>query len=149
MFHADGNFPSPRVYKLPLTSSAATYYTSGRPFLQRYLPFWLAILVMQVLVAALPLIGVVYPALKFMPTAYQWAMRRRIYRLYGELRVLEGQLAQSIIDGSGEALGTRLDDMERKVRRIKVPLTFSPLVYALRLHINVVRTRIAAANSVM
>ena len=81
LFHADGSFPSNKVFYIPLSSSASRYFTSGKPFLQRFLLFWLSVLVMQILVAALPLIDMVYPALKVIPTVYNWAMRRRIFRL--------------------------------------------------------------------
>jgi len=141
LFHADGRFPSSDVYRIALSSNASSYYTSGRPFLQRYLPFWLAVLVMQLLVAALPLIGIVYPALKFMPSAYDWAMRRRIFRLYGELRSLEFQLAECESEEDKTRLVRKLDDLEQKVRDLKIPINFSSFVFALRSHINVVRAK--------
>lgn len=142
LFHADGRFPSTDTFLIPLSPDASRYYTSGRPFLQRFLPFWLAILVMQILVAALPLLGLIYPALKFMPSAFEWAMRRRIFLLYGELRVLESQLPDNIADESVDEFVKKLDSLESKVRNLKVPLTFSNLVFALRSHVNVVRARI-------
>jgi hypothetical protein len=39
---------------LPLSSHALHYYRSGRPFLQRYLPFWLAVIGEQLIVLAIP-----------------------------------------------------------------------------------------------
>ncbi len=142
LFHADGRFPSTDTFLIPLSPDASRYYTSGRPFLQRFLPFWLAILVMQILVAALPLLGLIYPALKFMPSAFEWAMRRRIFLLYGELRVLESELPGNIANDSVGEFVENLDALESKVRNLKVPLTFSNLVFALRSHVNVVRARI-------
>lgn len=142
LFHADGSFPSAMTHRIPLSPGASRYYVSGRPFLQRFLPFWLAILVMQVLVAALPLLGLIYPALKIMPSAYDWAMRRRIFNLYGELQLLETQLPASVAGERREKFVAELDDLERKVRNLKVPVTFSNLVFALRTHVNVVRARL-------
>jgi TRAP-type uncharacterized transport system substrate-binding protein len=142
LFHAEGSFPSSRVFYIPLSSSASQYFTSGKPFLQRFLPFWLSILVMQLLVAALPLIGVIYPALKILPSAYNWTMRRRIFRLYGELRRLEAELVSNASDGSDGNFVEKLNELDRKVSNLKVPVTFSNLVYALRAHIDVVRARL-------
>ena len=142
LFHADGRFPSVSMNQLSLSPDASRYYTSGRPFLQRFLPFWLAILVMQVLVAALPLLGLIYPALKFMPSAFDWAMRRRIFLLYGELRVLESELSASIASNSVDEFIRKLDDLDSRIRNLKMPITFSNLVFALRSHVNVVRARI-------
>jgi hypothetical protein len=97
---------------------------------------------MQILVAALPLVGVVYPALKIFPTVYHWAMRRRIFRLYGELRRLEAELVNNSIDGAAGNFVEKLDELDRRVSKLKVPVTFSNLVYALRTHIDVVRARL-------
>ncbi len=144
LFHADGGFPSATVYRIPLSATASHYYTSGQPFLQRFLPFWLAVLVMQILVAAIPLIGIVYPALKLMPSAFDWAMQRRIDHLYRELRLLEMQLTEQSNEPNSADLNERLADLEGRVRNLKVPLTYSSRLFALRSHINVVRARIRA-----
>ena len=146
LFHADGRFPSTNTFRIPLSPDASRYYTSGRPFLQRFLPFWLAILVMQILVAALPLLGLIYPALKLMPSAFEWAMRRRIFLLYGELRLLESELPDSISKGTVDEFVEKLDALESKVRNLKVPNTFSNLVFGLRAHVNVVRARIPSGT---
>jgi len=142
LFHADGSFPSEQTFRIPLSSSATRYYKSGQPFLQRFLPFWLAILVMQVLVAAIPLIGIVYPALKLIPSLFSWLMRRRIFRLYGELRHLEARLGIGAIEEDRREIVEKLDDLDRRVRNLKVPVAYSNLVFALRMHVDVVRGRL-------
>jgi TRAP-type uncharacterized transport system substrate-binding protein len=142
LFHADGSFPSEQTFRVPLSSSASRYYKSGQPFLHRFLPFWLAVLVMQLLVAALPLIGIVYPALKLIPSAFGWLMRRRIYRLYGELRRLEARLGKGAIAEDRGEFVEKLDDLDRRIRNLKVPVAYSNLVFALRMHVDVVRARL-------
>jgi TRAP-type uncharacterized transport system substrate-binding protein len=142
LFHADGSFPSQRVYKVPLSSSAQRYYTSGPPFLTQFLPFWLAVLVRQLLVMSLPLVGVLYPAIRVMPSIFGWAMRRRIFKLYGELKDLESKVRLSGSDEEKEKLLKSLDNLDRKVRRLRMPVSFAHLVYTLRTHISVVRAGI-------
>jgi TRAP-type uncharacterized transport system substrate-binding protein len=142
LFHADGSFPSELTFRVPLSSSASRYYKSGQPFLHRFLPFWLAVLVMQLLVAALPLIGIVYPALKLIPSVFSWLMRRRIFRLYGELRHLESRLGKGTIEEDKREIAEKLDDLDRRVRNLKVPVAYSNLVFALRMHVDVVRARL-------
>ena len=44
-FQDAGEFPSYKDQMLPLSPEAARYFKSGPPFLQRYLPFWLAVLI--------------------------------------------------------------------------------------------------------
>jgi hypothetical protein len=55
------------------------------------MPFWMAALVGRLLVVLIPLIGVLYPLMRFMPAVYRWGMRRKITRI-GELRFLEAEM---------------------------------------------------------
>ncbi len=102
---------------------------------------------MQLLVAALPLIGVVYPAVRAVPAVFDWAMRRRIFRIYGELRALESRLNIEDVDLDRAQLLKDLGRLEKSVQRLNMPLTFSHLVYNLRTHINVVRSRLTEGAS--
>jgi TRAP-type uncharacterized transport system substrate-binding protein len=146
LFHAQGSFPSPRVYELPLSRHAARYYASGPPFLQRHLPFWLAVLIAQILVVAVPLLGIVYPALRLLPSMFAWAVNQRIFRFYGELRHLEGRVANLQSDEERQAVERSLMELDRRVRSMRVPASHAPLVYALRTHINVAKASVAGAQ---
>ena len=97
MFHRAGRFPAAEGIELPLSKEAVYFYKSGQPFLQHNLPFWMASLVGRLLVLLIPIVAVVYPLMRFLPASYGWLMRRKIARLYGELRFLEDE-----ITGSGE-----------------------------------------------
>ena len=50
VFQKAGRFPAAEPVDLPLSDPAHRYYKSGRPFLQRYLPFWAAAFLEQLLV---------------------------------------------------------------------------------------------------
>ena len=145
LFHADGQFPSQRIYRVPLSPSASRYYTNGLPFLQRYLPFWLAVLVKQAVVAILPLIGIVYPAARAMPSLFAWAMRRRINRVYAQLRNIEFELMRADGESERNRLIRKLDALDAAVRRFRMPVTYSNLAYTLRSHIRIIRARYAEA----
>jgi TRAP-type uncharacterized transport system substrate-binding protein len=56
VFHKEGQFPAAESIDLPLSTHARQFYKTGSPFLQRNLPFWLAVLVQQVLVLLLPVL---------------------------------------------------------------------------------------------
>ena len=141
-FHKAGQFPAPEAIDLPLSADARHFYKSGPPFLQRYLPFWLAVLGERLLILLIPLVGVVYPLVRYMPEIYEWGMRRRIFRLYGELKLLEVQLVER---SAGQSLGdllSHLDQLEARVGQLRVPVTFMPMLYTLRHHINMDRERL-------
>jgi TRAP-type uncharacterized transport system substrate-binding protein len=143
VFRKAGQFPAAESLDLPLSDEATQFYKTGRPFLQRHLPFWLAVLAQQLLVVLIPVLAVLYPMLKFIPAAYGWAMRRRVFRLYRELKQIEDQAGSpgARAKGTGDLLA-RLDQLDERSSRYRVPVAFRPLLYALRLHISLVRQRI-------
>jgi TRAP-type uncharacterized transport system substrate-binding protein len=143
IFQKAGQFPAAEAIDLPLSDSARQFYKSGRPFLQRYLPFWLAVLVGQLLILAIPVVGVLYPMLRLAPAAYGWGMRRRIYRLYGQLKFLEAELElRDAQQGDVKDLVAKLDRLEERANHFRVPTAFAHMLYTLRDHISLVRARI-------
>ena len=142
LFHKAGEFPAPESIDLPLSVYAHDFYRTGSPFLQRHLPFWLAVLVAQLLVLAIPLIGVLFPLLRSAPAIYAWAGRRRVYGLYSELKRLEDQLAAVSRPGTARDFVQRLDQLENRISRQYVPASIRPLLYGLRSHIDMVREAI-------
>ncbi|HUJ19240.1 MAG TPA: TAXI family TRAP transporter solute-binding subunit [Nitrospirota bacterium] len=142
IFQKSGQFPAAESIDLPLSDEARQFYKSGRPFLQRHLPFWLAVLIDRLLILLIPLFGVIYPLLRLMPAIYGWEMRWRIFRLYRELRTLEKDLESR---GAGEAIGDLnkwLERLEEKANRLRVPLFYANQLYTLRMHITLVRERL-------
>jgi hypothetical protein len=141
LFHKAGQFPAAEAIDLPLSDEARDFYKSGRPFLQRHLPFWLAVLIGRLLILLIPVAGVIYPLLRFLPALYGWGMRRRIFRLYGELRFLEHDLESRHPGQSGGDLTVRLERLEERVNHMRVPVFYSNMLYTLRMHIILVRER--------
>jgi hypothetical protein len=140
IFQKPGQFPAPEEEDLPLSKEANRYYKSGDPFLQRYLPFWLAVVAGRVLVLLIPLIGVAYPLLRATPALYGWSMRRRIFRLYGELKSIEIEF-ETKGNRTTEDMLERLDRLEERADHLRVPRAFATLLYTLRLHVGMVRSR--------
>jgi TRAP-type uncharacterized transport system substrate-binding protein len=139
MFRTADQFPAPESVDLPLSPYARDFYKTGSPFLLRHLPFWLAVLLEQPLVWVIPLLVILFPLFRLAPTVYDWAERRRIYRLYSELKRLEDQMFYAADKGGQKNLIERLDQLEARASHLSVPSAFKPLVYALRLHIGMVR----------
>jgi len=144
LFRKAGQFPAPARVDLPISKDARQYYKSGPPFLQRYLPYGIAVLASRLLVLLIPVIGVAYPLLRTAPALYSWSMRRRIFRLYGELKYIEVEL-----DSRGgipaQTLLAQLQGLEARANHLQVPFAFAPFLYQLRNHIALVRSRIEAA----
>jgi TRAP-type uncharacterized transport system substrate-binding protein len=141
VFHKSGQFPAAEQFEIPLSPEARQFYKSGRPFLQRYLPFWLAVLVGRLLVLSIPVIGVAYPLLKLVPAVYDWSMRRRVFRLYGELRSIELEVAAKT-EKHPEDLLARLDRLQERANHLRLPSGFADLHYTLRQHIDHVKAHL-------
>jgi len=141
-FHKAGQFPAAEAIDLPLSEDARHFYKSGPPFLQRYLPFLLAVLVERLLILLIPLVGVVYPLVRYLPMIYQGVMRRRIFRLYGELKLLEIQLVKARAGQDIDDLLSRLDHLETRVNHLRLPVIFMPMLYSLRSHVQMARQRL-------
>jgi TRAP transporter TAXI family solute receptor len=147
-FQQQGQFPSPRYTEIPVAREAARYYRDGPPFLQRYMRFWLANLFERMWVVVVPLLALLIPLSKVVPPLYVWRIRSRVYRWYGQLRSVEQALEAVQGERRDEALADllrRLDDIERRVNQMTIPLAFADALYGLRSHINFVRQRVRAA----
>jgi uncharacterized protein len=138
-FQQQGQFPSPRYTEIPVAREAAKFYKDGPPFLQRYMSFWLANLFDRLWVVVLALGALVLPLSRVVPPLYVWRIRSRVYRWYGQLRAVE----QGVDEGKPrEELLRRLDQIEERVNRLSVPLSFADEFYGLRNHIEFVRQRL-------
>lgn len=137
-----GEFPAPLENEFKISPDATRYYKSGKTFLYRSLPFWLASLVNRVLVAFVPMVLVLIPALRFIPTAYKWRIQLRIYRRYRALLKLERELYGEMPGDKRKELRDRLDHIEQTVNGMKVPASFANQFYGLREHIGFVRSRL-------
>jgi TRAP transporter TAXI family solute receptor len=139
LFQKAGEFPKPIKVDFPLSQEAERFYRSGKPFLQRYLPFWAATLVDRLIVMLVPIVAVLIPLLRFAPYLYSWRVRRRIYRWYGELKFLENEIATDPSAQTPREWLSRLERIERGAENIPTPLAFADQLYTLRAHIGLVR----------
>ena len=138
-----GEFPAPLAHDFPISDDAARYYKSGKSFLYRMLPFWIASLADRLLVVVVPLVVVLIPALRLVPSLYAWRVKSRIYRWYGALIAIERGALSEISAAERESLIEKLDAIEESVNGLKMPLAYADQFYVLREHIGFVRTRLA------
>ena len=142
IFQRPGEFPRAGTADFPMSPDAERFYKSGKPFLQRYLPFWAANLIDRMVVMLVPVFALLIPILKFAPIIYSWRVRSRIYRRYGELKFLEAQVETNPeLHTRGEWL-ERLDRIDEDVQHIPTPLAFADMLYTLRSHVELVRATI-------
>ncbi len=168
-FRRAGEFPNDQYTEIPVSPVAERYYKSGTPFLERYLPFWLANVIDRMWVIILPVIALLIPLSRILPPLYTWRVRSRVYRWYGQLREVESDVdaatvANVAVDATAPSSTTdknaipardpiaqsarhakrlaRLADIETKVNHLVVPLSYADELYTLKLHIDRVRAKV-------
>jgi TRAP transporter TAXI family solute receptor len=140
IFNRTGEFPAAEAIDIPLSNEAQRFYKSGPPLLHDYFPFWMAALIGKLIILLIPILGILYPMMRFLPRLYDWLMRSKILRMYGELRLLEGEMANASAGGhhTGEMIA-RLDRLEEEANHATVPVAYASMLYSLRDHIELVR----------
>jgi TRAP-type uncharacterized transport system substrate-binding protein len=143
LFQNPGEFPSPRASEFPVSADATRFYKSGKSFAYRYLPFWLATLFDRALVVMVPLLLVVIPIIRYIPELYNWNIRRRINRRYGQLMALERKSLGDFTAEQRKALLEQLARIEKSVIALKMPGSHATQLYGLRQHMQFVRDKLA------
>jgi TRAP transporter TAXI family solute receptor len=137
-------FPSLEHSEYPISREAERAIQGGLPFLQRYLPFWLANLVERMWLALGIIIAVLLPLSRIVPPLYAFRIRSRVFRWYGQLRAIE-ERAEEEPQAVPELL-RELAAMDRRVAQVAVPLSYADELYALRANIHLVRGRLGARD---
>jgi len=145
LFKKQGEFPSPQEHEFRLSPAAARFYTSGKSFFYRFLPFWVASMVDRALVSLVPLLMILVPGLRLIPAALRWRMNLVIYRWYRMLLKVEHEAMADLTLEKRDALFVQLDRIEDEVNAMKVPVSYATQFYELRGHINFVRDQVKVA----
>lgn len=141
-FRRSGDFPSRREADLPLAPEANRFYDDGAPFLQRYLPWWLANLLDRMWLALAAIVAVLLPLSRIVPPLYEYRVRARVFKWYAQLRAIEDEVAAQPAADARAALLARLVELDARVERVTVPLSYADELYALRNNIAMVRGRL-------
>ena len=143
IFQKAGQFPAAESIDLPLSEEAISFYKTGRPFLQEYLPFWIATLVERMLLVFIPLAAVLYPLFTFLPKIYDWIIRSKIMGLYEEMKLIESNMEAQGHGYDADDVTAKLDQLDQRANALRLPRVYAIMLYTLRSHIDLVRDRLA------
>jgi hypothetical protein len=140
MFQHANEFPAAEAIGIPLSNEALRFYKSGQPLLHDYLPFWMAVLTGKLIVLLIPILGVLYPMMRSLPRLYDWVMRSKVLRMYGELNILEHEMTDACGAGRDTRdIVARLERLEERANHLRMPVAYVSRLYDLRNHIDLVR----------
>ncbi|MDP3796986.1 MAG: TAXI family TRAP transporter solute-binding subunit [Polaromonas sp.] len=135
-------YPNVKNNELPVAKEAERSIQAGAPLLQRYLPFWVANLVERMWLVMGIIIAVLLPLSRIVPPLYEFRVRSRIFRWYGQLRDIESRIESTGENTRNSALLEELNSLENRAEKISVPLSYTDELYALRSNIHLVRKKL-------
>ena len=141
-FEKPREFPNTDPVDIPVSSYADRHHRFGPSLLHRYLPFFFATFVERLIILLVPLIVVIVPLFNLLPQLLRWRARSRIYRWYGELTLLERDIASRTGTLPIAEWLEKIDRIEAAAARIKTPASYAAEAYTLREHIALVRRNI-------
>jgi TRAP transporter TAXI family solute receptor len=137
-------FPNLNTDEFPVSDESTRYFKSGRPFLQRYLPFWLASFIERRLLILLPFMALLIALLQALPRMAQAREKNRLVVWYREIKALEDEIwknRQPTPDQIALWLD-EIDNIDAHANQIQIPQRYFQEVYALKQAIGIVRERI-------
>ena len=137
-----GDFPSEDYTSLPLNAEAKRYYKKGPSGLRRYLPFWLASLIDQLIVFGLPVFVVLSAVFKGLPVALEWKTKIDLAKVYRRIQAIENAADQA--SRRDEYLRV-LDAAEAECDGLRMPRMHLPQYFELRQYIHDLRKRVERA----
>lgn len=140
IFNAERHFPQVQSSELPMSEVAERFHKTGPPFLQRYLPFWLAVWMDRLLVLLIPLVAILVPVFKILPEIYDWKVRRPIWKWYEALHKLEAQMADH--PEEHEKHLQEIQRIDEGVSAMPLPVSYSDPHYQLRSYVEYVQRRL-------
>jgi len=139
---SSGEYPSLHNAEFKPNSVARHYFKHGPSLFQNYLGFWLSSLIDRAKILLLPFLILLIPLLKLAPPVYRWRIHSRIYRWYGLLREIDQQLRNASEEELKES-ATKLNRINHELEEVNVPLSYMEEFYHLRLHIDLIKRRLA------
>jgi TRAP transporter TAXI family solute receptor len=139
-FNRAHEFPRIANMEYPLAEEAERTIRNGVPLLQRYLPYTMANLMERMWLALGIIIAILLPLGRIVPPVYQFRIRSRVFRWYRQLRDIETRMLAK--ESSPGELLEAIDQLEARVEKIHVPLSYADQLYALRSNIELVRSKL-------
>jgi TRAP transporter TAXI family solute receptor len=144
-FTPPGAFPNLNTEEFPISEESTRYFKSGRPFLQRYLPFWLASFIERRLLILLPFMALLLGLLQALPRMVEARIKNRLVVWYREIKSLEDEIwrnKQPTLDQIAQ-WRAEIENIDAHASQIRIPQRYFQDVYALKQAIRVVRDRIS------
>ncbi|MBT8470952.1 MAG: ABC transporter substrate-binding protein [Deltaproteobacteria bacterium] len=134
-----GQFPSEDYTSLPMNPEALRYYKDGPRGLRKYLPFWLASLVDQLIIYVLPVFVVLSTVFKGIPVVLEVKTKLELGRIYKRIQRVENATDH---ETKRDEYLAELDRLEAASAKLRTPMVHLPQYFELRQYIHDMRDRL-------
>ena len=139
-----GEFPRTVDPEFQMSPDAERFYKNGKPFLERYVPFWMANFLQRLILMLIPLATIALPLMRGVPALVKWRVQRKLTYWYQRLERLEAGIGKRVTADGPTALeqSRELAAITDGVSAFKVPRAYAEQYFNLRGHIELVRSRL-------
>lgn len=140
LVHNTKQFPNDQSLQFNQSDESKRFFKTGRPFLQRYLPFWLANLFERLLVSIVPVLAIAIPLIKLVPAYFDFQEKSEILQLYEQ-----GMQTDRMVRSSQLTKADALDQivqLDRRLDALNLGASRHIDVYNLRAHLELIRERL-------
>jgi TRAP transporter TAXI family solute receptor len=133
LLNAAREFPTVRgIAEIDVPEEVEQLYSSGPPFLYRYLPYWLANLLTRLWVLAIPLMAVLAAASNWLARLLTMRPALRVQGLYHRAKSVEAKVAAARPGIDVAVVQAEIDDILAQADLLKVPASLLKPHYELR-----------------
>ena len=140
-FTRPGGFPAYIERSLPTSAVAERYYAKGPPYLDGYLPQWLASFLDQIWFYLFAAFAVGYPMMKLLPKYRVVYTKFCLDDGYEALNKIDLKLSTCSSAVEYEKLLTEFHELERELENLWIPLGLNADFYNLRNSMEIVRNK--------
>ncbi len=141
--NSPAEFPSQKNLDYAESDESKRFFKSGRPFLQEYLPFWLANLVERLLATLVPILAIGLPLMRVIPAFLGWRVRAKLSQLYEEVLLIENR-PYGTSEEKSKGLA-RLGEIDHLLPSLNLGADHHVDMYNLKSHLELVKARLSAA----
>ena len=138
----EGEFPSVTNSDIPINNAARSLILNGPPVVQEWVPYWMAAQLNRVLILLLPLLFIVLPLLRALPSLYAYAQNYRVWQNYPTMREIEDRLESGSDLETLDAMARRLRALDARLAHLKLPAAYRQTAFQARVHIELLQRRI-------
>ena len=144
-----GEFPSFRGSDFKMSPVARAYNQGARPWMETLLPYGKAQWAELLIYAILPILGLTFFVLTWIPKVFDWRVNSGLNHFYGELKFLENEMTAVATDSpiALKGLLKRLDSIKQKVVAMDLPDEYSERGHILREHLATARDSLLKLRS--